>query len=755
MLICSRPESNRPNVQHTSNQYTNIKTATAAMSARPPRSASIPIPRTAAASSSARNIESVISIPFTSSGRTRITARELVGEDRRGDARRPSTSYTIEPTPTRSLPTRSAARAPTFEPRVVRADCTSSPPTNPYGTSAMRRTSSSSARPPTGIHRHGSVASVPSSGPSAPVTFPRPAYLDNSALRDRLQTEQYTALPQRRTLERAAPTDTRAHVRAYGAMSPFSDSDDDSTASLSRSEYGYIGGRSTTTAKPPAPPIIPADEVLKLPSRWSEQMRHPLLTVSPDGRDLSYEGVSCSGDRDAAAARTINPIPPACGIYYYEVTILSKGQKGHISIGFTGKDVKLARLPGWEPHSWGYHGDDGCSFAAEKSGTPYGPVFGTGDVIGCGIDFTINRAFYTKNGSFIGHVFDNIGKTCALYPSVGLRHAGEMVRVNFGHEAFRFDIEYHVQQQKAAVWGRIVGTAVDAGVLVRGVKQEAMGIKQEAAERDVRGIERDVRGIEQGIKQEAAEGDVRGALQGLVMSYLAHHGYARTTRALRTQAAGKVGEGAVGGASVGAGASAKPDADMHVGTGSEYVGTGSEYVGTDTDTDVEAANTDIEDADIARRTAIVGAVTAGDIDRAIAQTRAHYGAVLEDEDGLMLFKLPWRRKTTRTMRWTSTMPSCPLPSTAAVAAPPSRPRARTGRPRARTSRPPARTSGRCRRRCSTAARCGTTTSTTRDRRCARSPSARSASSRSTTRSRPAGLRRRPRGTARGWRWAMS
>lgn len=507
----------------------------------------------------------------------------------------------------------------------------------------MRRTSSSSARPPTGIHRHGSVASVPSSGPSAPVTFPRPAYLDNSALRDRLQTEQYTALPQRRTLERAAPTDTRAHVRAYGAMSPFSDSDDDSTASLSRSEYGYIGGRSTTTAKPPAPPIIPADEVLKLPSRWSEQMRHPLLTVSPDGRDLSYEGVSCSGDRDAAAARTINPIPPACGIYYYEVTILSKGQKGHISIGFTGKDVKLARLPGWEPHSWGYHGDDGCSFAAEKSGTPYGPVFGTGDVIGCGIDFTINRAFYTKNGSFIGHVFDNIGKTCALYPSVGLRHAGEMVRVNFGHEAFRFDIEYHVQQQKAAVWGRIVGTAVDAGVLVRGVKQEAMGIKQEAAERDVRGIERDVRGIEQGIKQEAAEGDVRGALQGLVMSYLAHHGYARTTRALRTQAAGKVGEGAVGGASVGAGASAKPDADMHVGTGSEYVGTGSEYVGTDTDTDVEAANTDIEDADIARRTAIVGAVTAGDIDRAIAQTRAHYGAVLEDEDGLMLFKLRCRR----------------------------------------------------------------------------------------------------------------
>lgn len=40
------------------------------------------------------------------------------------------------------------------------------------------------------------------------------------------------------------------------------------------------------------------------------------------------KGLSCSGDRDAAAARTIHPIPPACGIYYYEVDILCKGQKG-------------------------------------------------------------------------------------------------------------------------------------------------------------------------------------------------------------------------------------------------------------------------------------------------------------------------------------------------------------------------------------------------------------------------------------------
>ncbi|KAL1739540.1 concanavalin A-like lectin/glucanase domain-containing protein [Schizophyllum fasciatum] len=351
-------------------------------------------------------------------------------------------------------------------------------------------------------------------------------------------------------------------------MSPFLDSDDESTASVSRSEAGYGSARRAKTPSPPT--AAPADDaVLKLPSRWSEQMRHPLLAVSADGRELSYEGISCSGEREAAAARTNVPIPPACGIYYYE---------GHISIGFSGKDVKLARLPGWEPHSWGYHGDDGCSFAAERGGTKYGPMFGTGDVVGCGIDFTINRAFYTKNGVFIDHVFDNIGKTFALYPSVGLRHAGEMIRVNFGHEPFRFEIEHHVLKQKATVWQRILDAPIEASTLARGIKQE----------------------LEE--PGPASERDVSGAMHQLVMSYLAHHGYTRTARALRQQAA--------------AGPGAKADADM---------------------------DADAGDADIVRRTGIVNAIAQGDIERAIEETRAHYPGVLDADDGLMLFKLRCRR----------------------------------------------------------------------------------------------------------------
>ncbi|KAL4243912.1 Protein SSH4 [Abortiporus biennis] len=115
---------------------------------------------------------------------------------------------------------------------------------------------------------------------------------------------------------------------------------------------------------------------------------------------------------------------------------------------FSCSDVRLSRLPGWERHPWRYHADDGWAFPGfkEKVGSPYGPTYDTGDVIGCGIDFSQNKAFFTKkNGTFLGPVFDNIGKNGQeLYPSVGLRHMHESVRVNFGHAPFKFAIEDHL-----------------------------------------------------------------------------------------------------------------------------------------------------------------------------------------------------------------------------------------------------------------------------------------------------------------------
>ena len=58
-------------------------------------------------------------------------------------------------------------------------------------------------------------------------------------------------------------------------------------------------------------------------------------------------------------------------------------------------------MPGWRRGSWGYHGDDGKKYGVlnyDNDGDIYGPTYGTGDTVGCGVDFTSGCAFFTKNG---------------------------------------------------------------------------------------------------------------------------------------------------------------------------------------------------------------------------------------------------------------------------------------------------------------------------------------------------------------------
>ncbi len=70
-----------------------------------------------------------------------------------------------------------------------------------------------------------------------------------------------------------------------------------------------------------------------------------------------------------------------------------------ICVGFSDKNVALSRAPGWEPNSWGYHGDDGHIFASQNVGKAYGKTFTAGDVVGCGVNFRTGTAFFTKNGA--------------------------------------------------------------------------------------------------------------------------------------------------------------------------------------------------------------------------------------------------------------------------------------------------------------------------------------------------------------------
>lgn len=116
-------------------------------------------------------------------------------------------------------------------------------------------------------------------------------------------------------------------------------------------------------------------------------------------------------------------------------------------------------MPGWVQDSWGYHGDDGNSFACQTNGkpyspVPYGPTFSTNDIIGCAINFRNGTAFYTKNGISLGVAFKDV-KGSALYPTVGMRTVGEHIRVNFGQRPFMFDIDAFMREEKIKTYKQI------------------------------------------------------------------------------------------------------------------------------------------------------------------------------------------------------------------------------------------------------------------------------------------------------------
>ncbi|OCH84452.1 SPRY-domain-containing protein [Obba rivulosa] len=670
------------------------------MSGRHSRSASIPIPSAGSATARTMSLENAIPIPSLLSSRLPATpAPARRDRDTSPDDRRlPYTPGGAVP-PRRIVPRSfsagtGAAPVPTFEPRIIRATTTTNPrdaaciplplgtsssaasvsgaglpgstsPVRPRRMSANMRSTTlpgSSALSTSAQHRSASYAHTAHT-PSAPQPhgFPRPAYLEYSALRDLLQSDATpSASASRHGLSPSlAPSlslsTTTTHPSYFGRatsspspypylrreLTPVADSDEESNASPPPvPPPGASSSMASALAEYPA---------LRLPTRWSEQDRHPSLTVSADGRDLTFFGQSCAGDRDSAAARANYPMPPACGIYYYEVEILHRGSKGHISIGFSAGDVRLSRLPGWEKQSWGYHADDGCAFQGQKDGSSYGPTFDSGDVIGCGIDFSQNRAFYTKNGAFLGMVFDSIFPAAAtpfeLFPAIGLRHNAESVRANFGAAPFRYAIADHVRAQRDKVWVEVMRRPVDWGILsARDAERESGEQREREEHADAEG-EAGAGMVRSGLGLGSAgnvleEEEAKAPLRKLVLAYLAHHGYARTARAFQARCA-QTGSVLVPGRALatveGAGAGAAGE-EMDTDEG-EFVPSSEPVPGPSS----AKADADPFTADLETRIAVVNALLAGDVDAALTSLQTHHPAALEWDGGRVLFKLRCRR----------------------------------------------------------------------------------------------------------------
>uniref|UniRef100_A0A672PTZ7 Ran-binding protein 9-like n=1 Tax=Sinocyclocheilus grahami TaxID=75366 RepID=A0A672PTZ7_SINGR len=189
-----------------------------------------------------------------------------------------------------------------------------------------------------------------------------------------------------------------------------------------------------------------------LPRSWSPKDKFSYIGLSQNNLRVHYKGHGKT-PKDAASVRATHPIPAACGVYYFEVKIISKGRDGYMGIGLSAQGVNMNRLPGWDKHSYGYHGDDGHSFCSSGTGQPYGPTFTTGDVIGCCVNLINNTCFYTKNGHSLGIAFTDLPPN--LYPTVGLQTPGEVVDANFGQHPFVFDIEDYMREWRTKIQAQI------------------------------------------------------------------------------------------------------------------------------------------------------------------------------------------------------------------------------------------------------------------------------------------------------------
>ncbi|KAK5121297.1 hypothetical protein LTR85_005463 [Meristemomyces frigidus] len=358
------------------------------------------------------------------------------------------------------------------------------------------------------------------------------------------------------------------------------------------------------------PPPSEEDRSHPLPSRWSEDDRMSGLEILAEGTEVRFGGVTKTSD-EAASIRSDYPMPRECGLYYFEVTIISRGKDGMIGIGFSGRKANLNRLPGWETDSWAYHGDDGYSFACTASGKAYGPRYASQDTIGCGVNFRTGNAFFTKNGVYLGKpilrsqmvqdemlirstgvAFTGV-RSHGLYPSIGIKKPGEHLRINFGRTPFVFDINRIMDQERQAIMNEI--NRADVSLL-------------------------------------HPPDDENTLIHKLIGQYLAHEGYVETAKAFSR--------------------------DVH--EQQRSLSTDPEALqARDSDDDIHAIN----------RQKIRKSILDGDIDRALKYTSSYYPHVLEEERNKdIYFRLRCRKFIEMMRRYTelATATSSPVAMTKSV-----------------------------------------------------------------------------------------
>lgn len=72
---------------------------------------------------------------------------------------------------------------------------------------------------------------------------------------------------------------------------------------------------------------------LPVPQYWDANDKSKTLFLCEHRLRVSYKGPG-KYDNDAAAIRAERPIPPACGLFYFEILVVSKGRDGYVKSKF-------------------------------------------------------------------------------------------------------------------------------------------------------------------------------------------------------------------------------------------------------------------------------------------------------------------------------------------------------------------------------------------------------------------------------------
>ena len=124
---------------------------------------------------------------------------------------------------------------------------------------------------------------------------------------------------------------------------------------------------------------------------------------------------------------------------YFEVEIVSQGERCAVGIGVGAYDNHLYGMPGWTAQSFGYHSDDGGLFHQNSYvGLRFGPTCVKGDVMGCGIDYEGSasagyvRLWFTKNSTVVGAPVKAKVPLKGFHSLIGMHYLGGVVKY-LGH----------------------------------------------------------------------------------------------------------------------------------------------------------------------------------------------------------------------------------------------------------------------------------------------------------------------------------